>query len=1134
METDMNRTVHRIRAWGAASIVLALAVVAAGENLITDPSFEVPKPRDKFGLVFKDWSGWIYEGGSHFEVGKVARTGKHSCEIVGARGGKIRARCKAVKLAPGRYRLKAHFRGLDLGPGRWKRVMDFCVDGKAYPDMSRTGTFGWTPMTYVFDAVERKEPYQVQFGLWETGRLWIDDVSLEKVDASVPLTPKPVWGKEESPIAAPGEIKAPQRCKTCGYRNDASWKACYACGHGLTGGAKRTYKSPAVKVFADFEEGEKKLFVPGKIVAEHATRGKRALRVDKSYSSMDVKQDWSEHDFVHFDVYNPKPIPARLYVEVRDAGTTGYWTRVNLNTIAAPGKSTISLPTQLYVGEKSRPGRPLMRDKVIRFVVSVGKDGPLYFDNFRLQRLATDEMVFDGLYAIDFGPPGSPVMEGFMSGDQSTPYVDGRGYGWTKGRMWRSFDARQPEVLTQDFVCPETAGYRFAVPNGKYRVKMIIASPGGFWGEVQKYRKRTLTINGKTVLEETMDRDAFVKRYFSHANVEDLPGVDPYETYVKPVLKWHSFETRVSDGKLQIDFAGANWAFCLSALVVYPAETDAKGERFMKWVDARRRFHFDNYFKQAVPPRRGAKPPKTGYTLFQRHFMDPPGAHDGPMAGEIIDPAKGLSVTVARGEPAVVAFSLQPGEKSVGAVDVAVSQLAQRAGAVPKVRPGWLDFRLSRVQMDGSVYTVKPRYWHPTPAPAADGVTRTFWLRVNASSPGVFKGKVTVKPAGASATELPLTVTVLPFKLDPIDDVAVGPWGSGIALPWYGDDEKTRQWHWTMYAKALDALRAVGCTSFSARPHVRVHAAKGKITRLDTERADREMALARAKGFRHMISNYGSPLVGYRNYGTTAGADSAAAKQAGFANADAYLKAVYAALDAHAVEKNWLPVAWNLCDEPLGPAIPGAVKNALAHRAAGKGLKLMHFMGATSMKGNDPKDPHYPLVKALPIASVNTHDDKSIGVMADAGSGFSFYNGGNRWTYGRYMKMLVVKHRLLLRLSWHCNVVAGDPYYALDCREDDYCWFNTNADGTLVPSLRLLSEIQPGLNDYRYLSTLQRLLKEKPDHPAAAAAKKTFAEMTNLTAGKDRGVAAKRANEGLDAYEADRAKVIEAIKALLK
>ena len=49
---------------GAIAVLLLLAVTAArgGENLIPDPSFEQPQPKDRFGHVFAHWSGWIYEG----------------------------------------------------------------------------------------------------------------------------------------------------------------------------------------------------------------------------------------------------------------------------------------------------------------------------------------------------------------------------------------------------------------------------------------------------------------------------------------------------------------------------------------------------------------------------------------------------------------------------------------------------------------------------------------------------------------------------------------------------------------------------------------------------------------------------------------------------------------------------------------------------------------------------------------------------------------------------------------------------------------------------------------------------------------------------------------------------------------
>lgn len=77
-----------------------------------------------------------------------------------------------------------------------------------------------------------------------------------------------------------------------------------------------------------------------------------------------------------------------------------------------------------------------------------------------------------------------------------------------------------------------------------------------------------------------------------------------------------------------------------------------------------------------------------------------------------------------------------------------------------------------------------------------------------------------------------------------------------------------------------------------------------------------------------------------------------------------------------------------------------------------------------------------------------------------------------------------------------------------------------------MPSLQILGSILPGLNDYRYLSTLERLLGEKPNHPAAVAARKTFDEMVDLKAGTDR-------NRKVD-FEAERAKVVAAILSLLR
>jgi hypothetical protein len=69
---------------------------------------------------------------------------------------------------------------------------------------------------------------------------------------------------------------------------------------------------------------------------------------------------------------------------------------------------------------------------------------------------------------------------------------------------------------------------------------------------------------------------------------------------------------------------------------------------------------------------------------------------------------------------------------------------------------------------------------------------------------------------------------------------------------------------------------------------------------------------------------------------------------------------------------------------------------------------------------------------------------------------------------------------------------AGDPYYALDCREDDYAWCNATPDGQLIPAIHF-DQLRAGLDDYRCLLTLARLAKEKAGISAAKAAEELLA-----------------------------------------
>ncbi len=1088
-----------------AGVSLRCGAQADG-NLLPDPSIEETQSPNQFGIPYRKWNGWIFEGAGTFRNGKMAHSGVTSAELRGTPGVKMRLYSPAVIVEPGRYRFSCHIRGLDIGVHAWGLSEDVnFVDG-AYTPLKKSGTFGWTPLEIVKD-VPTKQEVVFRIGLWAAGRLWVDDARLERVSDSVPLTNGPVLGKEEQPIAPPSPINGLNvvQCPDCGYRNMPQWKRCYACGEILTA-ATAAAQTPSVRPLASFEDGKAAPFAGSdpdsvSVEAAHATEGRYALRLNKGYAIWQGAQDWTGYDFLKADAYNPGDAPVSLYIEIRDQATQDYWTRVNYQTVLPPGASTLILPTDLYVGEKSRPGRPLDKAHITTFVLSISdQKAPIYFDNLRLERDLSDRIKVPGLRAFAFGPGTAPPLRGFTAVTPATVYSPGRGYGLKNAQIWKAYDALQPDPLYAVGICIEHGGFAVDLPNGKYHVFLNIDSPSGFWGEYQVYRKRTVKANGVPVVQDTMDLPRFLKKYFRFADVEDRPTDNTFDKYQRAYFQEKQFDAEVKDGQLVLEFEGEAWANYVSVLVIYPAEQAALGKKYLANLQERRRFYFDNYFKRVLPngrrDARGAIPAfvptpaeaAQGYALFVRDWMQDVPVNAVPRREETGRPLEAFA-NAGKLEPLV--FSLYP-LRDRGTVTLSVSDLTSAAGVVPAsaLQLGVVSHRLARVTGEGTVYTIAPRLIMPrSSAQIQKGTTITFWLTLHTPEhvkSGIYRGKVLLRFADGHTDSLPLSVRLYATPLDPLD-VAAGPWGSSLSLPWYDDD--LGDYRREMFRKSLARMRAYGCTTFSGIPTLVLRGWKGKEPEIDFRQADQEMQDARTLGFHSVVINYNGGIQGFNNYTI----DEAAMKTAGFDNYVAYLRAILTAVDAHAKQAGWLPVAYNLCDEPIGDAAKEAAANARAWREAAPPDIIT--TGATSIdSATSPNDPHIELSRALRVANLNGHDEPALRALKENGGQWAFYNGGNRWTFGVYMFKCAQQYGMKWRLDWYWNAAAGDPYYALDCREDDYAWVVTNAQRELIPTLHFEREIREGIDDYRYMLTLTRLLHEKPDHPAAAAARQLLEE----------------------------------------
>jgi hypothetical protein len=1074
----------------ALNFSVASVFAAQPANLLADPSFESTKDRDQFGLVFSRWGGWKYEGDCEFRVGSVAHSGRHSCLLFGVAGVKIRV-AQNLELAPGRYRITAYIRGLDIGTGRDGGSTEFMFGGKYMP-LRKNGSFGWTKLTYVGEILDKSQAGP-SFGLMAPGWFWIDEVSLIKVGASIPLTRSPILGPEEIPIVAPSEIPADAIvCRECHYKSQAGSTACYACGSPLPP-THKTISGPSVKLICSFENGNP--FSGGMVVESHASHGRKALRIDRSYISIDQPQDWSAYDFLEADLYTEANKSVALTMEIRDRGTRDYWTRVNYNTIIPPGSSKLIVPLkQLYVGEKSRPGRMLDLAAITRVVFAIDEKSaaPLFIDNLRLTRDDSASRVrFEGLHAFDFGTGSSPVMDGFTPVTPGSIYTRGKGFGLKNARIWRAFDALQPEPLYQDFLCIEAGGLAVDVPDGRYRVVVNIDSPSGFWGKYQTYKKRAILAEGRPVVQETMDFATLKARYFRFWNVDDLPTDNTFDKYQRTSFQEKRFDVDVKDSQLNLEFEGENWACAVSSVIVYPANQSTRGDEFLRYVENKRRFYFDNSFKRVLPAPNGdsLRPTdneqRNGFVLFQRDPMSDVSYNDTPFDRERIEVIRGDAFA---GEFEPLTIGVAPLE-DLGKVELTVSDLASAtpSATIPAsaIEVGVVSYRLSRVTMDGSVYTIAPRLIIPGgSAEMPRGITRRFWLTARApvdTRPGMYRGTLTIVTEKAGRAQIPLAFRVRAGMLDPVD-IPVGPFGYSISAPGFEDDPIARQFNQRLTELSLRRLREYGFTTFSGQPAITLRGFANGNPILDFSKADILMKQARDLGFQ-AVSSYGSGLSGLNTYFI----DRAAMASAGYTDYPTFVRSIYSAIDRHAKQNGWLPVYYYLADEPVGDDLVRSAENAEAYeKAFGQGPPF--FSGASSFTGGDKSNPHFRLSKALTVVSWNDHDEAGVKLLHSAGRDWAFYNGANRWTFGIYMYKAAKQFGMKFRLAWHWNAAAGDPYYALDCREDDFAWCNASPDGRLIPSVEF-ERIREGLDDYRRLITLDRLAHKAPNSNAAIAAR---------------------------------------------
>ncbi|MCK4298613.1 MAG: hypothetical protein KAX80_03720, partial [Planctomycetes bacterium] len=518
------------------------------------------------------------------------------------------------------------------------------------------------------------------------------------------------------------------------------------------------------------------------LVSEHASEGGKALQLSSRSPAGNVafsgfESDWSGYDALAMDVFSAGDAPVKVFGWIKpDSPTADYWQRHNWERVLRPGPNSV----RLSLGGLTNPrNEPVDLSNVVAFNVAVDNT-VIFIDNVRLVK-GVEEVKVEGLRTFDFGPSTSAVMPGFTRVSKETVYGPGRGYGWLPGGAFgRDFDImemlgrhRPPDDLCRDFSMPTRASFAVALPDGEYRVWLMLGTPGNGWGPW--FQHRTVSVAGKAVVDEAYTAESFRRYEFQFEDAEDLPGDDLWSKYIDPLFRASEFDVAVKDGRLVLDFDshGAAWCCMVNGLVVYPKAQAAAGARWLAGLADRRKEQYDSLHVEELPP---APAPYDGLTEADRargyvRFVHSPDrdvqVNSVPTAEEV---AASLELAAAPGEYEDACLGLLPLE-DCGRVKLEVSDLAGPGGAaIPAAKVRALVVRYKALNR-GAVYVISPKYLDSVAAEgvgAPAGVTRSFWIVVQVpadAKPGTYTGQATLVSEKGGRDPVALTLTVWPVKL---------------------------------------------------------------------------------------------------------------------------------------------------------------------------------------------------------------------------------------------------------------------------------------------------------------------------------------------------------------------------------
>jgi hypothetical protein len=1060
---------------------------APGAELIANGGME---QFDADPLHIPGWTDFRWEGDIQLNHTDLAAFAGERSALIQGYGPAKAAIYQNLSLPVGTYRLRAKLASADLREGLWGQTSLLYLEFASRETISQTlleGDNDWRQMELVF-RVPEADQVTLYFFNYGPGSLFVDDVSLSLVEACA--QPEEGFSLGETSLK-PLDYNPPvsfEEILLHGYCDDESFAGREVCQRlqGVDIDSLKPQHAAAPRLLADFEQGSTPPFIQsGWDYTDQALNGERSVllqpgRYLDGWNAQGIPSDWRGYDWLRFEVDNPSTEPQRFYVEIRDVKSNDYWSRVNWYTVAAPGRSTIQVPLQIFVGEKSviRERRRLDLANITRLVLSAADAAvALTIDDVRLEPEPAYSNDFPRLIKLDVGSLESPLFHEFTPLYASTSYRAQRGYGFSAdAEIKRTEDRRHPENLLRDWISLNSGGLDFDLPDGEYHVWMVLEDPG-YWEYYPNYEHRAVYAEGEKVLDEQPTVADFWARYYRHDDAEDLPGDDIWQRYIPARYQPLQFDVLVSDGQLNLRFEGNDspYTLALSALVIYPTSEAARGEAFLAelWQQLKQQYGYE--YKQVAPPLpQHVKPTGNALdgalSLFQRSSALDVYATDWPDAAEQVD---ALSASLAQGEYEPLTISLYAHQ---------AQQLTDAVLELPgvEVTASQVRNKLSRVTQDGSVYTSRPRILDPLQLPLelAAGQSRRLWFDLHAPAelaPGTIEGSLRLSFSNGQSQELPVSVEVRPYSL-PAADVPLGYLGLAPQYPGSGFPEVAAKQEAELQA-SIALLHRYGMTGVDGGiggPLFKGYSDGQPV--IDFSQADKTMAALQGL-YSGEINSYGG--IGIQGLSTYSTQDTSAYGKPYVE----VLADLLAAIESHGAANNWLSLIHTVGDEPEGEAIQDSLAAAQAFHQADPQSRTSVFSSLT-----DPaSDPRAAFAGVVDRIYVTHHSAAGLQHIVDRGSECATYNLRSRYHRGVYQYKLAREFGCRGHMQFMWSSVHADPWYDLDGRESEQAAVFTHADGSLRHTLEL-ERYREAVDDYRYLLKLEQQIAASDDSTAKAEA----------------------------------------------